>query len=78
MVPCFAVTTQLACVSGLMELCSNKGLDPFLRRRPNNPSTDLLKASSAYEIGTDAHSLDVLGLHDWIYYQYRSKSDHTD
>jgi hypothetical protein len=54
MVPCFAVTTQLACVSGLMELYSNKGLDPFLRRWPNNPSTDLLKASSVYEIGTDA------------------------
>jgi hypothetical protein len=56
MVLCFAVTTQLACVSGLMELYSNKGLDPFLRRRPNNPSTDLLKASSVYEIGTDVHS----------------------
>jgi hypothetical protein len=74
MVPCFT-TTQLACVSGLMELCSNKGLDPFLRRRPNNPSTDLLKASSAYEIGTDVHSLDVFDQYITlmlIYYQYRS------
>jgi hypothetical protein len=74
MVPCFAVTTQLACVSGLMELYSNKGLDPFLRRRPNNPSTDLLKASSVYEIGTDAHSLGVFDNCMTLlltYYQYR-------
>jgi hypothetical protein len=55
-----------------------QGSRSFLAPAAEQSITDLLKASSAYEIGTDAHSLDVLGLHDWIYYQYRSKSDHTD